>query len=286
MSRVRLTTVSLITLTLALAACSGGTDNADNGASGENKTIRMAVTDLTGLEELQREFGAFETTFEEASGYQLEFFPVSDRAAAAVALESDQVDLVFTGPAEYVAINRPGYHSCVYTTADSGITSLEDLRGEKVGMTDVGSTSGHLGPSWIFMEAGINPLEDIEVLTVGDTVHEALVRGDIAAVGVGYHDYEEQTADAAPGEFVIITEGEELPPDVIMAREGLPENVREDIRTTFSENWDALLTAMLDGKDNAKYEGASLVETNDADYNRVREMYRAVGVEDFANAPE
>jgi phosphonate transport system substrate-binding protein len=39
---------------------------------------------------------------------------------------------------------------------------------------------------------------------------------------------------------------------------------------------------MLEGKDNAKYENAKLVNVTDADYDEVREMYRAVGVDDFS----
>lgn len=285
---------------LALTACSsnaagGSTD--DSTPAGGTTTIRMAVTDLQGLEELQREFGAFEKTFEEKSGYGLEFFPVNDRTAAAVALDAGQLDLVFTGPAEYVAIhertdatpvisiNRPGYHSVVYTSADSGITKVEQLEGEKVAMSDIGSTSGHLGPSQLIADAGLDPLSDVDVLTVGDTVHEALLRGDVAAVGIGYHDYEEYTAED-PAAFPILIEGDDLPPDVIMASDELDPAIVEHIKQTFIDNWDELLAAMLEGKDNTKYTGATLVETTDADYDIVREMYRNIGVEDFANAPE
>src|SRR3954451_17728318 len=84
-----------VTLAGALAACGG--QAAGNGDS----TLRFAVTDLQGLEELQREFGAFERTFEERSGLDLEFFAVTNRTAAAAALESGDVDVVLTGPAEY-----------------------------------------------------------------------------------------------------------------------------------------------------------------------------------------
>lgn len=279
--------LGLLTLT-ALTACGDDKSAADSGK------VRLAVTDLQGMEELQREFGAFVSTFEEASGLDVEFFPVNDRAAAAVALASDRIDLVFTGPAEYVvihektnaepvvAIERPGYHSCIYTSADSGITSLDDLVGGKVAMSDIGSTSGHLGPSQMLVEAGIDPLEDLTVLTVGDTVHEALKRGDVDAVGVGCHDYDEYTASDDPADFPILAEGEPLPPDVILANENLDDETVELVRTTFEENFPELLAAMLEGKDNAKYADAQLIEVDDSDYDVVRSMYQAIGVDDFS----
>ena len=277
-----------------LAAGCGGDDAEGEGTD----TVRFAVTDLTGLEELQREFGAFVEAFESETGLAMEFFPVSDRTAAAAALGSDRVDMVFTGPAEYVvmrertdaepvvSIHRPGYRACIYTTTDSGFDSLEDLAGEAIAMSDVGSTSGHLGPSQVFAEAGMEMPGAVEVLTVGDAVHQALVRGDVAAAGVGCHDYEQALEEEDdPSAFEVIAEGEDLPADVIIARPELDDDVVETVRGAFEQSWDAvLLPAILEGKDNQKYDGAILeAEPEDSDYDAVRDMYRAVGVDDFSD---
>jgi phosphonate transport system substrate-binding protein len=272
-----------------LAAC--GEEAAD---ASDNDTLRFAVTDLQGLEELQREYGAFEEAFEEKSGLELEFFAVNDRTAAAAALEAGDIDIVFTGPAEYVvihertdavpvvAIERDRYRSCVYTTADSDIDSLADLRGKKIAMSDVGSTSGHLGPSQMLVDAGLDPLDDLEVHTVGDSVHQALKRGDVDAVGIGYHDYEAFMAEEDdPSAYRVVEEGPVLPPDLLVARSDLDEETVEQVRDTFTENFDELLAAILEGKDNEKFKNATLVEVSDADYDVVRSMYRAIGADDF-----
>jgi phosphonate transport system substrate-binding protein len=269
--------------------------SSESSDAGQPDTVRLAVTDLQGLEELQREFGAFKSEFEKQSGLKVEFFAVNDRTAAAAALQADRVDVVFTGPAEYVvihektgaepivAIERDGYHSTVYTRADSGITGLEQLRGKKVAMSDVGSTSGHLGPSQMLVDAGLKPGTDVETLTVGDTVHESLKRGDVQAVGIGYHDYEEFMAEEAdPAQYRVLAEGPILPPDLLMGREGLDEQTVTTIRDTFNNHFDTLLPAMLEGKDNAKYENAKIVNVTDSDYDEVRSMYQAVGVNDFS----
>jgi phosphonate transport system substrate-binding protein len=283
---------AMAVLTAASVVVGCGSQSSDTG---QPDTVRLAVTDLQGLEELQREFGAFKEEFENQSGLKVDFFAVNDRTAAAAALQADRVDVVFTGPAEYVvihektgaepivAIERDGYHSSIYTRADSGITSLDQLRGKKVAMSDVGSTSGHLGPSQMLVDAGLMPGTDVEVLTVGDTVHEALKRGDVDAVGIGYHDYEEFMAEEAdPAQYRVIEEGPMLPPDLLMGRDGLDEQTATTIRDTFNEHFDVLLPAMLEGKDNAKYENAKLVNVTDKDYDEVRSMYRAVGVNDFS----
>ena len=281
---------AIAVLAISSAGCGESEDANAQQESAVPETLRMAVTDLQGLEELQREFGAFSAELEKALGTKIELFPVSDRTAAAAAIAGEKVDLVFTGPAEYIvlreradvepviAIKRADYRSCVYVPADSPVRTLADLRGKTVGMSDIGSTSGHLGPSQLFLDAGIDPLEDIEVKTVGDAVHQALERGDVDAVGVGCHDRDEYIA-GKEDEFRTIIEGPALPPDVVVAAPGLSDAAQAAVREAFQQNWPALLKAMLDGKDNAKYEDAELVKVSDSDYDVVRSMYRAIGVE-------
>lgn len=289
----RVVGVMVATIALVASAAGCGEDETEQAGGGVPDTMRMAVTDLQGLEELQREFGAFKTEFERAAKIKLDFFPVSNRTAAAAALASDRIDLVFTGPAEYVVLNertkaepvvairRPDYHSCFYVKADSPIREVTQLKGKKVAMSDVGSTSGHLGPAQLLVDAGLKPGEDVEILTVGDVVHQALKRGDVDAVGVGCHDRDEYIA-GKESDFRTILEGPPLPPDVIMAHPDLSAEAVTRVRDAFEDNWATLLPAMLEGKDNAKFENATLVVPKDSDYDVVRSMYRAVGVDDFS----
>ena len=112
--------VMLLSAATVAVGCSSGSSEEEQAG-----TIRLAVTDVQGLEELQREYGAFQGVFEEKSGLDVEFFAVTDRTAAAAALQADRLDVVFTGPAEYVvihertgaepivAIERDGYRSWV-----------------------------------------------------------------------------------------------------------------------------------------------------------------------------
>jgi hypothetical protein len=66
------------------------------------ESVRFAVTDIVGLEELHTEYGAFQKVLSAATGLDIRFFPVSNRTAAVEALKSRKIDLVLTGPAEYI----------------------------------------------------------------------------------------------------------------------------------------------------------------------------------------
>jgi phosphonate transport system substrate-binding protein len=254
----------------------------------------MAVTDIAGLEGLQREFGAFKAELERALAIAVDFFPVADRSAAAEALAANRVDMVFTGPAEYViirtrtkavpivGIKRKEYASTIYTRVDSGITSVAQLRGKTVAMSDVGSTSAHLGPAWLLHQAGVNPIRDVRILNVGTrAAHEALRRGDVQAVGVGFHHYERNMRTDDPARYLILVKGLSLPPDVVVVRHDLPPAFVDRLQKGFVQHWDRLLPAMLKGEDNQKYLNAELVVVKDEDFDLVRAMYRVIGVTRF-----
>ncbi|MDZ7811413.1 MAG: PhnD/SsuA/transferrin family substrate-binding protein [Arhodomonas sp.] len=145
--------------------------------------------------------GPFKEELEANADYTVEFAPVTSRNAAVELLRSERVDLVLTGPAEYIVIrhltdaepilgfSRPDYFSGVVTMADSGITSVEDLEGRKVAVGDVGSTSSHLAPLQVLADYGIDPQEDIKLIHTTERVgFESLRKGDVAAWGTNYMD--------------------------------------------------------------------------------------------------
>lgn len=154
--------------------------------------VRFAVTDVDGLESLQREFGPFKETFEKVSGLKVEFFPVSGRTAAVEAMNANQVDFVLTGPAEYVVFNarlkaqpivvweRPNYKASIVVPEESPIKSLADLKGKKVSFGEIGSTSQHLAPATILADGGLAYGKDYEAVFLKlNVAAEALIRNDI-----------------------------------------------------------------------------------------------------------
>jgi phosphonate transport system substrate-binding protein len=284
-------------LTVTVAACGGGGD-AEAGAE-ETPMVRFASTDVEGLEELQRDFEAFQQTLSETAGVELEFFPVPSRTAAAEALQGEQLDFVLTGPAEYVAISartgaqpvvgilRPTYRSCIMTSQEAGVEETADLRGETVAFTDVGSTSGHLGPSVLLAEAGLGPVEEsVEAVFIGDGPQQvaALERGDVAAIAAECDDFvdlAEDDPEAFEG-FELIAEGEVLPPDVIMAGDHVPEEVIEQVRAAFEAQGDEIVASITESTTGGrpKYTDPEVLpRVQDGDYDQVREGYQAAGID-------
>ncbi|GAB4555016.1 MAG: phosphate/phosphite/phosphonate ABC transporter substrate-binding protein [Pleurocapsa sp.] len=280
---------------LFLVGCSGASISSSPNSNEEPTKLRFAVTDVQGLEELQRDYESFRTALSEALETEVEFFPVADRTAAAVALQSNQVDIVLTGPAEYVvmrakteavpfiAITRPNYRSVIAVHKNSGIKTLEDLKGKTIAMSDLGSTSGQLGPTKILVDGGLQPETDIEIKMLGDTDLEAFRNQDVEAWGGSALDYDRfmQAKSLKSEDYPIIKTGALLPSDVFIASSKLDPEYINKIRDAMVANQDKLIGGIVAAEANEKYQGSKLIEAQDSDYDPIRQAYQAIGVNDF-----
>jgi phosphonate transport system substrate-binding protein len=275
-----------------------------SAASVQAETFKLAVTDLVGMEELQREFGPFKAELEKVTGHQIEFLPVTNRTAALEALRFKKVDFVLAGPAEYVVMKkrakadvvvglyRPDYFSMIVVKADSPYFSVKNLKGKHIGMGSVGSTSRHLGPMHVLSEAGVNPLKDMKVThTNVKVVWEALKKGDIDAAGIGRSDYDSLLAKEAENNglqrnaFRILARSPDLPNDLLMVGSHVPKKTVEQVRQAIGQNSDALIASILQGADHVKrYKGMRfLINIGDQDYDVVRAMFGTAGYPEYAD---
>jgi len=256
-------------------------------------TFKLAVTDVEGLERLQVEWGPFKEALENATDHTFEFFPVTSRTAAAEALRAKRVDFVVTGPAEYIVINkltearpliglgRPDYFCSIVVRADSGLTRPADLKGKKVAFGDIGSTSNMLCPMQLMADYGVDPVKEIEKLhTSRNIAHEALKKGDVAAIGINHNSWlgTRNGDDSVPnGFFRVVARSGDLPNDMIMVGAHVDRTVADALRQAILDNKDAIITAILQHEENDKYSGMDLVAIEDGAYDLVRSMYTTAG---------
>lgn len=269
----------------------------------EGQPVRLAVTDIVGLEGLQREFGAFRRVLSEATGLDMQFFPVSNRTAAVEVLRSKKVEFVLTGPAEYVVFrkrtdaypvvgfSRPDYFSAIVVMADKRLNLPADLHGTKVAFGAIGSTSKHLAPMQLLKDYGVDPLKDIEAVHISENVAwEALKRGDIAALGTTnsvFQRLREKEKALERGAFRVIARGPDLPNDVLIAGTHVEKAIVDKVRHAFETHAAALIEALLTGEDNQKYsEMKFLTQVDDSDYAYVRAMYATIGYPQYADFVE
>lgn len=287
---------------LFLASCTATTNNprknSNNFEQIELEKIRLAITDVKGLEQLERDYDSFRLVLEEALATKIEFFPVENYIEAASALQLGLVELVFAGPSEYVVINartnavpvialtRPRYRSTIAVRGDSGITSLAQLKGKTMAITNIGSTASHLGTTKLLIDAGLDPQTDIKFLILEDSTNgkkglEALQKGDADAWGAAIYRYEKyrQERGLSEEELPALATGELLPSDVFVASSKLAPKTVEKIRDRFLKHKEQIMQGIWVADD--KFRGGDLVPANDSDYDLIRQVYRAIGQDDF-----
>ena len=113
--------------------------------------------------------------FEDRLGVPVELFPAPDYAGVMQGLLAGQLEYAGMRPSAYAGIylqdpdaviplattmqldGSLGYYSVMYTRADSGIDSLEDMEGHSLAWADPNSASGYLVPRTSMQNQGIDP---------------------------------------------------------------------------------------------------------------------------------
>ena len=164
---------------LFLAACGNSEDTNETETPTDEKqteTIKIGMIPDQNAADINRGMEDFTNDLAEKTGFDVEFVPSVDYAALVTAFERGEIQLAWFGgltgvqarnlvPEAEAIAQRPideKFKSVFIAQADSGIQSLEDLKGKTFTFGSESSTSGHLMPRYFMMEAGINPKEDLD----------------------------------------------------------------------------------------------------------------------------
>lgn len=260
-------------------------------ATNRLETLRFAVTDLSGADKLEQDFGAFRLALADVLKMPIDFYPVENYLAAAPALLANELDFAMAGPSEYlllrarsnavpiVGVTRSNYYSMIMTRVDSGINSLADLKGKKIAMRTEGSTAGHIVPMKLLLDAGLSPQGDYEVQMLNRDGCEALRTGQVDAWADSHDRYVEYVKE--PGlegsEIKVLAKSDDLPPDVFVVNPSLGTDFIESLRSQILANQDVLMAALSASEANQKYKESDLVSVEDTTYQSLRDSYYAIG---------
>jgi phosphonate transport system substrate-binding protein len=258
------------------------------GESDRITKIRLAISDGNSLENLKADYDLFRVALAEILEMEIDFLPLKNQVSAAIELKQGRVDLLLTGPSEYViarsrtnavpvlSITRPNYYSIIAVPSNSEIKTVADLRGKTIAMSDIGSTSGHVGPTQMLIEAGLDPKTDVKIRMLGDEGSvAALENGEVDAWAGSTSNYQEILQD----KFPTIAKSSLLPGDVFVAGSSLELVIVEFIRSRMMQHQNKLIQAISTRK--SKYRGSTFKLVQDSDYDLIRKAYEAIGQDDF-----
>ena len=143
----------------------------------EEKVIKMGFVPLKNSEKLVEDLKPISDYLSERLGVKVEAFTASNYIGVVDGLGSGSVDFGIIPPFSSLLAQKqsnakpiltskgktgkPGYTAELYVRKDSGIKSLQDVKGKKVAFVDPSSSSGYIYPGAMLVNAGLNLDKDI-----------------------------------------------------------------------------------------------------------------------------
>jgi phosphonate transport system substrate-binding protein len=230
----------VFTLAIAVLACL----SPSGSARAADKPLHLVLTPSQKPTDLLAAGEDFGRVLGQLVGVPVRVTVASDYAAVVEALRNQTADLAFVHPAGYVLANREAkarivaknqwhgkttFTSRIYVRKDSGIKTLEDLRGKTMAFVDPASSSGYIYPMVLLIQKGLVKNRDPktffrEVTFAGshDASMRALLNGHVDAIASFDMAREQYLKDPAERErLAFVAETEHIPEAGIAAREKL-----------------------------------------------------------------
>ncbi|MFD1359394.1 phosphate/phosphite/phosphonate ABC transporter substrate-binding protein [Fictibacillus halophilus] len=248
-----------------LAGCSS--DENESGKSGEGyapKELTVQFVPSQNADTLEAKAKPLEKLLKEELGIDVKVSVSTDYNTIIEAMKSKKVDVGFLPPTAYVlakennaaevilqaqryGVNEEdgsptdelvdSYKSMIIVKADSDIKSLEDLKGKKVGFQNVTSSAGYVWPAVSMMDAGVDPMSDVETVTLKghDQAVLAVINGDVDAAAV-FEDARNIVVGDYPTVFKdvrVLHRTEPIPNDTISVRSDMTDEWKKKIQEAF-----------------------------------------------------
>jgi phosphonate transport system substrate-binding protein len=170
---------------------------------------------------------------------------------------------------------KPYQHTVIIAKEGGNITKVEDIKGHSFAFGDIHSTSSHIVPRAMLLEAGIdlNDLNYYDFLGHHDEVAQAVLRGEFDAGGVM-----ESTATKFKSQGLnLLKYSPDIPEFNICVNKEMPEKEKELIKQSLIEMNDSVAEdrGVLQSI-TAAYTG--FVEARDSDYDEIRGMMQKLGL--------
>jgi len=217
------------------------------------------------------------------AGVNVEIVPLASKNATAVALQGGAVDVMVT---DWIWVSRQRASGLDYTFApysiavggivvrpDSGIATLADLRGRKIGIA-----GGPVDKSWILLQAYARKILDVDLANIVNPVYgappllnELILKGEIDA-NLTFWNFEARLKAAGMKQLITI-------PDVIHALVSAREV--PVLGWVFSDSWAARNFQAIEGLLRATEAARDILEESDAEWQRLRPVMGAANDAEF-----
>ncbi|MFC1942661.1 phosphonate ABC transporter substrate-binding protein [Chloroflexota bacterium] len=260
------------------------------------EVLRFGLIPADDAAEMLRQYDGVVQYLEDRLGTEIELQVTNDYTAAIEAMRNKHIDIAWFGPFSYILAAREAgaeaivnglrrdtgkatYKSVIITRFDSGIKTLDDLKGRSFAFVDPASTSGYLIPRKMLIENGIDIDNDFStILYAGshNAVELAIKNRSVDAGADSDTSYNRMLSEGQidPAVNVIIYESDPIPGSPIAVRGDLPQELKDKIQQALIEMDQQTISKVGGWGDIEKY-----VKVSDSDYDIIREVAEILDLE-------
>ena len=263
---------------------------------GSPEKLTIGLIPISDADEMVEDFEPIRLYLEEKLGMPVEVIVTEDYVSLIEGMKNETIDIGYYGAFSYIAAESEMklnplvvesrketgiyYNSLIITHKDSGISSIEELKGKRFAFVDSGSTSGFVLPYALFKSRNIDYEEFFSgyynagshVQVPVDIQHHKADAGAISSV-----QFNKMIKDGKikKDDFVILWKSEDIPEVLYVARSGLDK----DVQTNFNE---AMLNVHNEIPDSLNTYDNSIeryIEVESKTYNSIRNIATILGKE-------
>lgn len=278
----------------SLAVVSGLLSGCGAGAAAQPKVLNIALVPAENMQEQIKKYQKLFDFLGKKLNMEIKPYIASDYTGVIEAMRSGKVDVAWYGPFSYALASKETgaeafilpvsagkgkvYQSYFIARADTGIKTLQDLKGHTFTFGDPASTSGHLVPRFLLTKAGINPDKDLKsALFSGghDATGLAVANGkvDAGAIWDAAYDRLVEKKLIDPTKVIIIEKSFPIPESPWAYSKSLPADLKQKLH-------DVMMAAptedptVLEGTGYVKF-----VDVSDKDYDIIRDTAQALNLD-------
>lgn len=290
----------MIALILVLVVSAGCSRKTESPLGSEENPIRMAMVPSLETTKLLASGEKLADLLQKETGYYFKASVPTSYAAVIEALGAGKLEVAWLAPLSYVLAHdkhnarvmlvtiragRKDYRGHIVARTDTGINSIEDLKGTKFAYGDPLSTSGTIYPKLLLLQNGFDP-DTYFSQAINSSGHDKVVmavyKGQVdagAIYGGEVSDAREKVVQLVPDimeKTKVIAKTEPIPNDTVAVRGDMPDDMALKIRDGLmrvAKSDEGRRTVMdLYGID-------GLALATDANYDSVRRAAKMLGID-------
>jgi phosphonate transport system substrate-binding protein len=239
---------------VALAVPMAATAAQNDGSA--NKPLRVILVPADGGTEdgTKKDFQPIFSAIEQATGLRFDLKVGQSYGSVVEAMCNGAADIAWYGPVTYLQAKSKGcsellalavnkgqsvYYSGLFARVDSGINSVADLKGKRVALGDVNSTSSFAVPVAMMMAGGVQPARDLSAINMAGShanVLKALAEGLVDAGGASFDSFEKAVNSKAidPNTVKVIVKSAPIPYPPLAIHPKVDDTVKAKLRDAFN----------------------------------------------------